>query len=206
MPLIYLVKLKGPMDIPELIIDLRNLEIRRRRRVWKPFMEKYNCQTICEIGVFEGQNFEQMIEHKPKVAVAVDAWSDDGIISRHDSGYSQSILDQQYQDFVEKMADKPFVQIHREYSFDAAKHFPDEYFDLIYIDADHTYEACLKDIEDWYPKVKKGRIISGDDYRNALAPRTRVKFGVIKAVNTFAQAHNLTVYELPRYGWAIIKP
>jgi len=193
------------MATPEPIIDLRNLEIRKKKRVWKPFMEKYDCQIICELGVFEGENFDLMIEHKPKTAVAVDAWLDDGIASRNDSGYAQDTLDKQYQSFASRMADKPFVKIYREYTFKAVSHFPDEYFDLIYIDADHTYKGCLKDIEDWYPKVKKGKFLIGDDYREASAQRTGVKFGVIEAVNSFTQDNNLKVYELPRYGWAIIK-
>lgn len=193
------------MDIPEPITDLINLEIPRHRRVWRPFMEKYDCKVICEIGVFKGENFDLMIEHGPQVAVAVDAWMDDGIISHHDSGYQQEVLDQMYQDFVTRMADKPFVKICREYSAEAAKRFPDEYFDLIYIDADHTYEGCLRDIESWYPKVKKGRFLTGDDYTHRRAPGTGVKFGVVEAVNQFAKTNNLNVYELPRHGWATIK-
>lgn len=193
------------MDIPKAITDLRNLEIRNKKRVWRPFMEKYNCQIICELGVFQGENFELMIEHEPQTAVAVDAWISDDTISRNDLGFSQDELNNQYKDFMIRMAYKPFVKVYREYTFDAVHHFPDEYFDLVYIDADHTYEGCLKDLGDWYPKIKKGKFLIGDDYRNALAPQTGIKFGVIEAVNTFAKANSLTIYELPRWGWVIIK-
>lgn len=194
------------MDINEAIKDLCKLKfLPNGYRVWSSFMEKYNCQTICEIGVDEGDNFSMMIKHNPKVAVAVDAWKNDGVISRTDSGYPQKKLDQVYSTFKTKMTGKTFVQIYREYSFDAVKHFPDGYFDLIYIDADHTYEACLKDIGDWYTKVKKGRFLIGDDYVDAIAPQTGVRFEVIKAVNQFARTKNLQVYELPNAGWAIIK-
>ena len=87
-------------------------------------MEKYNCQIICEIGVDEGGNFNMMIKHNPKVAVAVEACKNDGVISRTDSGFSQEKLDQIYAAFKAKMIGKAFVQIYREYSFDAVKHFP----------------------------------------------------------------------------------
>lgn len=194
------------VDMYEAIKDLCGLESPSNPpRTWKPFMEKYNCQIICEIGVDEGDNFSMMIEHNPKVAVAIDAWKNDWVISRNDQGYQQKELDQIYATFKARMIGKTFVKICREYSFDAVKHFPDEYFDLIYIDADHAYEACLKDIEDWYPKVKKGRFLIGDDYVDTIAPKTGVKFGVIKAVNQFARINNLQVYILPGYGWAIIK-
>jgi predicted O-methyltransferase YrrM len=51
----------------------------------------------------------------------------------------------------------------RERSWLAADRFQDESFDLVYIDGDHTYEGVVKDLAAWYPKVKKGGIICGDD-------------------------------------------
>lgn len=36
--------------------------------------------------------------------------------------------------------------------------------DMVFIDADHSYEAVIKDIESWTPLVKDGGIISGHDY------------------------------------------
>lgn len=188
----------------KIIADLQSLQIIHKKRIWEPFMRKYSCNVICEIGVCLGINFELMIQHNPKVAVAIDSWINDGVISRNDVAFSQEELDEQYADFKKAMADKPFVKIYREYSFDAVKNFEDNYFDFIYIDADHTYSACLRDIEDWYPKVKKGGVLLGDDYRVAEL-KTGVVFGVIRAVKTFTRKNNLSFFELPRYGWGIIK-
>lgn len=193
------------MDIPEAVNDLTNLEIKNKKRIWKPFMEKYRCQVICELGVFKGENFALMIEHQPKEAIAVDSWFADPVASRNDLNFSQEDLNKQYLDFVTKMVGKPFVKIYREYTFKVVTRFPNEYFDLIYIDADHTYEGCLRDLIDWYPKVKKGGFLLGDDYRQAVIPKTGVKFGVIEAINEFTLKNNLNFYELSRYGWAIIK-
>src|SRR4030042_1769843 len=103
----------------EVINDLNALKFENRIRIWKPFMEKYNCQVIAEIGVREGYNFERMIEHNPKEAVAIDIWKDDGIIARNDVAFSQSVLNMQYADFNSRVIDKKFVTIIREYSFDA---------------------------------------------------------------------------------------
>jgi predicted O-methyltransferase YrrM len=41
--------------------------------------------------------------------------------------------------------------------------FKDGSLDLVFIDADHIYEFVKKDIQEWYPKVKKGGIICGHD-------------------------------------------
>lgn len=51
----------------------------------------------------------------------------------------------------------------REKSWLAAKQFQDGALDLVYIDGDHTYEGVAKDLAAWYPKVRKGGIICGDD-------------------------------------------
>lgn len=191
---------RSPHD--ELIADLQAIRISKRENKWEYFMRKYNCQKIAEIGVQRGINFARMVAHQPQLAVAVDSWIDDGVRSRNDSDYSQKELDSQYDEYKKSVADKPFVVTFREYSFEAVKHFQDNCFDLVYIDADHTYEGALKDIRDWYPKIKEGRFLVGDDYR---VSHYRVKFGVIEAVNQFAKENNLEVILLPWCGWALIK-
>ena len=35
---------------------------------------------------------------------------------------------------------------------------------VIFIDGDHSYEGALKDIANYYPKVKSGGIFAGHDY------------------------------------------
>ena len=63
-------------------------------------------------------------------------------------------------------------------SHEAAKEFDDFSVDSIFIDAGHSYESVKKDIECWYPKMKKNSIISGHDYTEGWP-------GVMKAVNEF---------------------
>ena len=51
--------------------------------------------------------------------------------------------------------------------------YPDNYFDLIFIDAGHETPQITEDIRLWYPKMKSNGIFSGDDYfyppvRNAV--------------------------------------
>ena len=53
----------------------------------------------------------------------------------------------------------------------------DNHFDLIHIDADHTYEGVKLDIINYLPKLKKGGFICFHDYARDSLP------GVFQAVN-----------------------
>jgi hypothetical protein len=77
----------------------------------------------------------------------------------------------------------------REWSHLAAETFPDNFFDFVYIDANHSYSGCKKDLESWYPKVKTGGVFAGHDY--SLGPEDR--YCVKKAVDEFFTNH--IVYE-----------
>jgi hypothetical protein len=54
------------------------------------------------------------------------------------------------------------IIMHQDYSYNIVDEFEDNYFDLIYIDAAHTYESVKKDIELYLPKCK--RLMAGHDY------------------------------------------
>lgn len=190
---------------PQIIKDLRTIEFKRQRRVWRPFMKKYNIQNICEVGVSLSANFKRLLYGGPKVLVGIDCWKEDGIISHNDSQYTQEKLDEYFEYAKHFMHKFPSVRIYRQYSHDAVENFPDEYFDLIYIDGDHSYNGCKQDIEDWWPKVKKGGLFLGDDYSHQHARVTGMKFEVIRAVDEFVKKNNLTMYVVPQNNWAIIK-
>lgn len=63
-------------------------------------------------------------------------------------------------------------------SINASCEFKDESIDFIFIDASHDYDNVLSDITAWYPKVKPGGLICGDDYAPCWS-------GVRKAVDEY---------------------
>lgn len=193
------------MELPESINDLNNLEVENRRRVWQFFMEKYNCQKIAEVGVFQGQNFKRMIAHNPELAVGVDVWREEGIAGQNDADLPQEELDAIYRHLEAKYIGHKNVKIIRDYTVQSASLFPDEFFDLVYIDANHEYSAVKDDINAWYKKVRSGGFVTGDDYWDRISPKRHVRFGVVRAVNEFAEKNRLTVYPLNLHGWCILK-
>lgn len=52
----------------------------------------------------------------------------------------------------------------RNSSVQAARRFANGEVDYVYLDARHTYDAVTEDLEAWWPKVKPGGILAGEDY------------------------------------------
>ena len=117
---------------------------------------------ICaEVGVWRGALSSYILKQNPSELHLIDPWIHQDYKKR---GYSQPQLrmDKIYNNVVEKFKDDSRVTIHRKLSIEAQ--FPEEYFDWVYIDADHSYEAVLADLKHYYPLVKKGGFLCGDDY------------------------------------------
>lgn len=69
---------------------------------------------------------------------------------------------------------------------EAVRMFDDEYFDFIYIDGyAHTGQEGGQTLRDWFPKLKKGGVFSGDDYSEKRWPL------VVQVVDEFVSEHGL---------------
>lgn len=115
------------------------------------------------------------------------------------------------------------IRIHQGLSVEVAKSFPDGYFDWIYIDALHNYESVKADLNAWYPKLRKGGLLSGDDYGTNIKPLADrwekiygsfaniYQWGTIEAVNEFCLENQIPLgvtwlndqYRTP--AWYLIK-
>lgn len=74
----------------------------------------------------------------------------------------------------------------RDLSVSASKLFTDKSLDFVYLDAAHDYKSVVVDLKAWWPKIKLGGLMMGDDYVRGYEMAGRViNFGVIEAVNEF---------------------
>ena len=152
-------------------------------------------RCICEVGVRFGDNFDHLLTCSPVHAVAVDHWKDSGSFAENDQDYSQEEKDVQYQSFVDRFGRDGRVQVVRDFSAQAAGMFADQYFDFVYLDADHSYHSISRDIARWWPKLRPGGLLAGHDYlhRRLVSRRSgeTLDFGVVPAVDEFVAAHGL---------------
>jgi hypothetical protein len=147
----------------------------------------------AEIGVLRG-DFSQVLLARalPRELHLVDPWVVTDNASYADALYStstttQAAMDQMYDAVRCRFADeiaKGQVLIHRDRSERALAKLPDDYFDWIYIDGDHTHQATLADLTLSARKVKTGGIVAGDDYMLG----GWWKSGVVTAVHDFLHA------------------
>ena len=63
---------------------------------------------------------------------------------------------------------------------------PNDFLDLVFIDADHSYIAVTNDLNFWWEKIRKGGWLMGDDYMSCW-PETK------KAVDDWANKMNLKI-------------
>lgn len=166
------------------------------------YMKEYFKDKLIdgvELGVFKGLNSERMLnELNIKNMHLVDLWITPECLKH------QYNLEQFYCDVCEKFKDKRNVFIYRNDTATTAELFDDNSLDFVYVDADHTYEGCKRDILAWLSKVKKNGIICGHDYYCCE--------GVNKAVNEIFKDREIITFDAigindnRKYGeWLVIK-
>jgi predicted O-methyltransferase YrrM len=151
--------------------------------VTESLAKKYNVKKMAEIGVARGHHSAHLLEAIPDLHLyVIDPW---GLYeSEHISMWKEKgqEMEKIYQKVLELL--KPFslrANVLRLTSEKAVSKINEE-LDMVFIDADHSYESVKKDINLWWKKIKIGGIISGHDYHHTHHP------GVTLAVNEFFES------------------
>ena len=154
------------------------MEMDNRDELGKFYQEHYKTGCGAEIGVHVGDFSKKIAENWKGKILCVDIWLNEGVMEQ-----AADNLKGLNCDLIKKS------------SVDAAKDFIDECLDWVYIDSDHGYGFVKEDIESWFPKVRKGGVVSGHDYikaRETLRPGDGVP-EVWMAVDEFCEKNNYKV-------------
>jgi hypothetical protein len=158
----------------------------------------------AEVGVFRGENAAHILTTwKGQMLYLVDAWDSVDIWSSEQGKANYEAM---------LAAVKPHAgryTILKNLTHSAAVALPDGHLDYIFIDAGHDYLAVRRDLNAWWPKLRRGGLISGHDYSNGYFPMGgNVVYGVRDAVDEFAALHNHRVYSTvgePYLSWYMLK-
>ena len=140
----------------------------------------------AEIGVYKGQFSKKIKQARPDIRhYMIDPWkpyadrNSRGKLTNFGKGLTttEEMLDVMKQ-AISVALDYDCIVIPAE-SLKAVEMFEDNSLDYVFIDASHEYEDVKADIEVWSPKVKKGGIVGGHNYKDKTYP------GVTKAVDEF---------------------
>lgn len=137
-------------------------------------IQKHGYQNVVEVGVAFGGNAEYLLRHTSiQKYTGVDPYvpydPEDGFhqqVSHLSTRGAQYAFDCLF-NWVNTIRLAPYgerYQLIRKSSVEAAADFEDGSLDCVFIDGDHRYDAVLQDLRAWFPKVKPGCLILGDDY------------------------------------------
>src|SRR6185503_9223391 len=140
-------------------------------------------KNAAEVGVAEGYFSFHLLDNWPGTLYLIDPWK-----VLNEPGYSvhgEHDQDDRYQRILDKAATYgERAQVRRMTSAKAAPVFDNDFFDFVYIDANHMYESVMSDLKLWWIKVRRGGLLAGHDYLQGVFDG--VDYGVKKAVDLFA--------------------
>jgi hypothetical protein len=143
---------KSPIDIPD-FSRWDNLPV---------LFRELGFRVGAEIGVEQGVYSERLCKLIPGLRLySVDAWTAYGGYRDH---VSQEKLDGFYANTVERLA-LYNCDVIKSFSVPASELFADGSLDFVYIDGNHDFVNATQDIHYWSPKVRKGGIVAGHDFR-----------------------------------------
>jgi hypothetical protein len=156
-----------------------------------------------ELGVFRGEFSRHILSIvKPRELHLVDVWwltfgeyfPDWGPYSDHGRLRTRDAF-QQTRENVKPFERHCRVILHVGNGAEYLATFPDHYFDWVYIDSSHSYEATLDELRAASPKMKSTGLITGHDWQ---PDPTHPHHGVYRAIQTFIAEAPWKIAEVDR--------
>lgn len=151
--------------------------------------------VIAELGVGLGHLSQFILDKlQPREFVAIDTFQLHTLPSVWDQSTRELFGRLSHRDYYERKFARygAMLNITEGDSHDCLAKFPDQYFDLIYVDADHTYEGVRRDATQAVKKLRPDGTLVFNDY--VLLDHGGNPYGVVPAVNEL----------LAGGGWQII--
>jgi hypothetical protein len=202
--LIFSIMFSFKLEIIKTILHFFHLEMHRYNGL-TPMMKFVNSQQKqmgnigVEIGTHFGNNAKQILNRMDiKMLYLIDPYIS---YKEYPEGKRWENLFGSFEN-AEEVMNKKLRKYWRYYthikkmSADAVDDIPDN-LDFVYVDGNHSYKYVLEDIELYYPKLKDGGVIGGDDFNNWDMSE------VTNAVLDFVNKYNLQLYSFGSDWWVV---
>ena len=106
----------------------------------------FGKDRVCgEVGVFRGTFSRRILQANPRELVLIDRWRKQSGDYEVDCTNNED-LDAACRVVQEQFGSLPNVRIVKDWSVVAAEAYPPDYFDWVYLDADHTWKGITQDL------------------------------------------------------------
>jgi inositol phosphorylceramide mannosyltransferase catalytic subunit len=187
-------------DLSKFIKSMRNVYWKDKIKIFDTrnemichYSKKIKKPKVCELGVFKGDFLEFIKDNIDfDILDGVDLFEGNlysGDVDGNNPVYCQ--LEKQYIYLNNKYKDNTNINLYKTYTQKYLSQIEDNKYDIIYIDADHSYEGVKRDIILSYKKIKNGGYIMGHDYEmNMNKAHQYYNFGTKRAVDEFCSEYN----------------
>lgn len=144
------------------------IHIKTRRELLNLISKK--CKFL-ELGVFRGEFAKEIIQVvNPSELYLVDIWVGEMGSGDKDGANYVKINDMQsvYLGLHHQVKNKPTIHLVRCESVPFLQSYEENYFDAIYVDADHSEAAVYNDMVNSLRVIKPGGMLMGHDYHHQI--------------------------------------
>ena len=188
----------GPVEWVDKQIEYGSQEFNISGRGLVPFLQKLDGDLIgCEIGVCHGFSTEYFLKNIPtiKTIYAVDHYP--SFVDWDGTRLTPERQEETKRRCKERLSKYSGVQHIYDTSSNFVKTLADESLDFVFVDGDHSYEATLEDIRNYWPKVKKGGLFAGHDINLTTVDRAVKEF--------FKDIPNIEIKVVENNAWFLTK-
>ena len=135
-------------------------------------VQKFNDGAIfVEIGAWLGSSTVCMAENIMNSGKDIKFYTIDPFDGKGESYENYEVLknDKVYETYLNNIEPvKEYINTLRGLSYEFVDMFDNKSIDFVFIDGDHSYEGILRDLREWFPKIKDEGLFAGHDYNNEL--------------------------------------
>ena len=162
----------------------------------------------AEIGVWKGDMARAVLQGVPSIQkyYLVDPWKHqrdwNKPFNRDDKEFAE--VYNMAMNATEAWRDKR--EVLRGPSAEMSSKVPNNSLDFLYIDGDHTEKGTRTDVHSWWPKLRVGGAMYGDDFVDGFQHGTKfASTGVKSVVTRFAKTSRSPLYELAGLQYVVFK-